>query len=79
MARSGNPRFLENPLQGDRPSVRLAIPFKEIDRHHEKRNRVAGCIFCNTAFEMSERNETYRAVNHGVSEEWRRAEAWPSA
>ncbi|MCL5884683.1 MAG: TetR/AcrR family transcriptional regulator [Deltaproteobacteria bacterium] len=65
-------RFLENSLQGDRPSVQLLNHFKAIVRYHESRNLVGGCIFGNTALEMGDRNETYRAVIHGVFEEWRR-------
>jgi TetR/AcrR family transcriptional repressor of nem operon len=65
-------RFLENSLQGDRPSVRLSNHFKAIVRYHESRNLVGGCIFGNTALEMSDRNETYRDVIHSVFEEWRR-------
>jgi TetR/AcrR family transcriptional regulator, transcriptional repressor for nem operon len=64
--------FLEKSLQGDRPSARLANHFGAIVRYHESRNLVGGCIFGNTALEMSDRNETYRAVIHGVFEEWRR-------
>lgn len=64
--------FLEKSLQGDRPSVRLANHFEAIVGYHEGRNLVGGCIFGNTALEMSDRNETYRAVVHGVFEEWRR-------
>ncbi len=64
--------FLDKSLQGDRPSAQLANHFKTIVRYHEGRNLVGGCIFGNTALEMSDRNETYRAVIHGVFEEWRR-------
>jgi len=64
--------FLDKSLQGDRPSAQLANHFKTIVRYHEGRNLVGGCIFGNTALEMSDRNETYRAVVHGVFEEWRR-------
>lgn len=64
--------FLEKSLQGDRPSVQLANHFAAIVRYHESRNLVGGCIFGNTALEMSDRNETYRDVIHSVFEEWRR-------
>lgn len=64
--------FLEMSLQGDRPSVRLANHFESILRYHDGRNLVGGCIFGNTALEMSDRNETYRDVIHSVFEEWRR-------
>ncbi|MDP2657077.1 MAG: TetR/AcrR family transcriptional regulator, partial [Candidatus Deferrimicrobium sp.] len=65
-------RFIENSLQGDRPSAQLANHFEAIVRYHENRNLVGGCIFGNTALEMSDRNEMYRAVIHAVFEEWRR-------
>jgi TetR/AcrR family transcriptional repressor of nem operon len=65
-------RFLENSLQGNRPSAQLANHFDAIVRYHESRNLAGGCIFGNTALEMSDRSETYRAVIHGVFEEWRR-------
>lgn len=58
--------------KGDTPSTRLAIHFEAIVRYHESRNLVGGCIFGNTALEMSDRNETYRAVIHDVFEKWRR-------
>ena len=64
--------FLENSLQGDSPSVQLANHFESILRYHEGRNLVGGCIFGNTAIEMSDRNEMYRDVIHSVFEEWRR-------
>lgn len=65
-------RFLEKSLQGDRPSAQLVNHFDAIVRYHEGRNLVGGCIFGNTALEMSDRNEKYRSVIHGVFEEWRR-------
>lgn len=65
-------RFLENSLEGDTPSVRLSNHFAAIARYHEGRNLVGGCIFGNTALEMSDRNEAYRNVIHSVFEEWRR-------
>lgn len=64
--------FLEKSLQGDRPSDQLANHFDSILRYHKGRNLVGGCVFGNTALEMSDRNEKYRAVVHGVFEEWRR-------
>jgi TetR/AcrR family transcriptional repressor of nem operon len=63
--------FLDKSMQGDRPSARLANHFKAIVRYHESRNLVGGCIFGNTALEMSDRNETYRDIIHSVFEEWR--------
>lgn len=65
-------RFLENSLEGGTPSARLANHFAAIARYHEGRNLVGGCIFGNTALEMSDRNEAYRNVIHSVFEEWRR-------
>ncbi len=65
-------RFLDQSLQGDAPSIRLANHFAAIIRYHESRNLIGGCIFGNTAIEMSDRNQTYRAIIHGVFEEWRR-------
>lgn len=65
-------RFLEKSLQGDRPSVQLSNHFDAIVRYHESRNLAGGCIFGNTALEMSDRNETYRDVIHSVFQEWRR-------
>jgi len=64
--------FLDKSLQGDRPSAQLANHFEAIVRYHEGRNLVGGCIFGNTALEMSDRNETYRAVILAVFEEWQR-------
>ncbi len=64
-------RFLDKSLQGDAPSIRLANHFKAIVRYHEGRNLVGGCIFGNTALEMSDRSETYRGIIHSVFEEWR--------
>ena len=64
--------FLDKSLQGDRPSSQLANHFRAIVRYHEGRNLVGGCIFGNTALEMSDRNEKYRAVVHAVFEGWRR-------
>lgn len=65
-------RFLDKSLQGDTPSARLANHFAAVVRYHESRNLVGGCIFGNTALEMSDRSETYRDVIHSVFEEWRR-------
>ena len=71
-ARDDFSRFLENSLQGNTPSARLANHFAAIVRYHESRNLLGGCIFGNTALEMSDRNETYRGIIHSVFEEWRR-------
>lgn len=65
-------KFLEQSLRGDRPSARLANHFRAIARYHERRNLAGGCIFGNTALEMSDRSERYRSVIHGVFDEWRR-------
>ncbi len=65
-------RFLDKSLQGDAPSTQLANHFSAIVHYHESRNLVGGCIFGNTALEMSDRKETYRDVIHSVFEEWRR-------
>ena len=62
--------FLEKSLQGDTPSAQLANHFGAIVRYHEGRNLVGGCIFGNTALEMSDRNEAYRSVIQAVFEEW---------
>ncbi|RJP24356.1 MAG: TetR/AcrR family transcriptional regulator [Deltaproteobacteria bacterium] len=64
--------FLEKSLQGDTPSARLTNHFDSIARYHEDRKLVGGCIFGNTALEMSDRNEAYRAVIRDVFDEWRR-------
>lgn len=65
-------KFLEQSLGGDRPSAQLANHFRSIARYHERRNLTGGCIFGNTALEMSDRNERYRSVIHSVFKEWRR-------
>lgn len=65
-------RFLEKSLRGPTPSARLANHFAAIVHYHERRNLLGGCIFGNTALEMSDRNEAYRDVIHSVFEEWRR-------
>jgi TetR/AcrR family transcriptional repressor of nem operon len=64
--------FLENSLQGDHPFDQLANHFESILRYHEGRNLLGGCLFGNTALEMSDRNETYRDVIHSVFEDWQR-------
>lgn len=65
-------QFLEQSLRGDSPSAQLANHFRAIARYHENRNLAGGCIFGNTALEMSDRSERYRSVIHEVFEEWRR-------
>ena len=72
LAREDFFKFLEKSLRGERPSAQLANHFEAIVRYHEGRNLVGGCIFGNTALEMSDRNDKYRAVIHAVFEEWRR-------
>jgi TetR/AcrR family transcriptional repressor of nem operon len=64
--------FLAKSMQGDTPSARLANHFAAIVRYHEGRKLLGGCLFGNTALEMSDRNEAYRAVIHDVFEEWKR-------
>lgn len=64
--------FLEQSLRGGRPSTQLANHFQAIARYHQRRNLAGGCIFGNTALEMSDRSERYRSVIHAVFEEWRR-------
>lgn len=65
-------QFLEQSLRGDSPSAQLANHFRAIDRYHESRNLAGGCIFGNTALEMSDRSERYRSIIQEVFEEWRR-------
>jgi TetR/AcrR family transcriptional regulator, transcriptional repressor for nem operon len=72
LAREDFSAFLEKSLQGDRPSAQLTNHFEAIVRYHQDRNLAGGCIFGNTALEMSDRNDKYRAVIQAVFEEWRR-------
>lgn len=65
-------QFLELSLRGDSPAAQLANHFHAIARYHENRNLAGGCIFGNTALEMSDHSERYRSVIHAVFEEWRR-------
>jgi len=63
-------QFLTNSLQGESPLEKLSHYFDAILEKHRKAHFVGGCIFGNTALEMSDSNERFSNVIKEVFHEW---------
>lgn len=63
-------QFLSNSLQGDRPLERLSSFFDAVLEKHRRTNFVGGCIFGNTALEMSDSNPRFSSLIKGVFRRW---------
>lgn len=63
-------RFLSNSLQGKRPLEKLSNFFDAVLEKHKKTNFVGGCIFGNTALEMSDTNPHFTNLINEVFREW---------
>ena len=63
-------QFLSNSLQGDRPLDKLSAFFDSVLEKHRRKNFVGGCIFGNTALEMSDSNPGFSALIRGVFRQW---------
>ena len=62
--------FLSQALQGERPLDKLASFFDAVLEKHRKTNFVGGCIFGNTALEMSDSNPRFTSIIRGVFRRW---------
>lgn len=70
-ARQKQRDFFTQALQGDDPKQRVENLFCAIIQLHQKSNFIGGCIFGNTALEMSGANECYRKTVDHVFHEMR--------
>ncbi|MGO8688824.1 MAG: TetR/AcrR family transcriptional regulator [Thermoguttaceae bacterium] len=69
-ARTGFLEFLKNALAGPTPWVRLTSFFAAALAKHRSARFVGGCLWGNTALEMSDKNPRYAAQVGGVFDEW---------
>ena len=63
-------KFLDLSLVGDTPGERLDNFFTEVMKFHKNTGFVGGCIFGNTALEMSDKDERVSAFIERVFAEW---------
>ncbi|RMG57817.1 MAG: TetR/AcrR family transcriptional regulator [Deltaproteobacteria bacterium] len=64
--------FVDSTLSGETSLEKLENHFRQITERHASRRFVGGCIFGNSAVELSDRYESFRLFLAGVFEEWRR-------
>jgi TetR/AcrR family transcriptional repressor of nem operon len=69
-AKSDFLEFLSNSLQGERPLEKLSNFFDAVLEKHRKTNFVGGCIFGNTALEMSDNNPRFSNLIKEVFRQW---------
>ncbi len=62
--------FLRQSLRGKWPLDRLASFFDAVLEKHRRTNFVGGCIFGNTALEMSDSNPKFASIIKGVFRRW---------
>ncbi|MFZ5776262.1 MAG: TetR/AcrR family transcriptional regulator [Thermodesulfobacteriota bacterium] len=62
--------FLNNALHGDDPIAKILNSCDAILQELKKRNFVGGCLFGNTALEMSDSNENFSRVIRQVFSIW---------
>lgn len=62
--------FLDNALHGDDPIAKILNSCDAIFQELKKRNFVGGCLFGNTALEMSDSNENFARVIRQVFAIW---------
>ncbi len=63
-------RFLRDSLQGDTPLDRIDNSFKAILAQQKNANFVGGCLFGNTALEMSDSDTRFAGLIRSVFQEW---------
>lgn len=62
--------FLDSSLIGNTPGERLDNFFNEVMKFHKSTGFIGGCIFGNTALEMSDKNRDVSVFIEGVFAEW---------
>ena len=63
-------QFLSNSLQGEKPLERLSSFFDAVLKKHRKTNFIGGCIFGNTALELSDKNPRISSLIKAVFRQW---------
>lgn len=63
-------RFLRDSLQGNTPLDRIDNSFKAILAQQKNSNFVGGCLFGNTALEMSDSDTRFAGLIRSVFQEW---------
>lgn len=69
-ARDGFMEFLDGSLSGETPGARLRNLFRNIMIKHKEAGFVGGCIFGNTALEMSDSDDRYASLVGQVFYAW---------
>ncbi len=62
--------FLSNSFKGEKPLDRLSYFFDEVFEKHKKTNFTGGCIFGNTALEISDNNSILSDLLKKVFSKW---------
>jgi TetR/AcrR family transcriptional repressor of nem operon len=62
--------FLDNSLAGDDPLTRIINSCQAIFNAQKKNNFVGGCLFGNTALEMTDNNPEFASVIQEVFDRW---------
>lgn len=62
--------YMDTNLVGETPSECLIHYFEAVFRNHELSNFSKGCLFGNTALEVSESNEGYSKIVESLFAEW---------
>lgn len=63
-------QFLSDSFQGEEPLEKLFSFFDAVLEKHRKTNFIGGCIFGNTALEMSDRNPKFSNLMRSVFDTW---------
>lgn len=63
-------QFLSDSFQGEKPLEKLSSFFDAVLEKHRKTNFIGGCIFGNTALEMSDRNPKFSSLIRNVFDTW---------
>jgi TetR/AcrR family transcriptional regulator, transcriptional repressor for nem operon len=64
--------YLSKSVKSDNPLGKISDVLSAVLRYHRRSGFVGGCIFGNTALEMSDTNEEYAAVIRDIFGQWER-------
>jgi len=63
-------RFLDSNLVGKTPGECLSHYLEAVYRKHEESKFIGGCLFGNTALEMSDSNKSYARLVEKLFDQW---------
>jgi TetR/AcrR family transcriptional regulator, transcriptional repressor for nem operon len=62
--------YLSKQVKSSDPVGKLSDTFTAVFKYHRRRKFIGGCIFANTALEMSDTDQVYTAIIQEVFNEW---------